>query len=212
MAKLLMASSFLGFSWKFFMLWSSFFMTTPYRVGSLTFFRARVAAHGKYKAICEGDDYWLDPFKLQKQIGFFRANPKCVICGHRIKLYNQENNTFTKITPKKPRISSSFKDFFKDPIIPTVSLVYVKDIMNHPPDVFYNVWSDGSEYYGDWENDMRHGHGEMLYADRKRFVGRWQNDTFYTEPLMVIFMLVYNYGRSRTGSFYLGQEWLLILK
>ena len=46
--------------------------------------------HGKYIAICEGDDYWIDPYKLQKQVDFLESHPDYVMCSHRFNQYIQE--------------------------------------------------------------------------------------------------------------------------
>lgn len=53
-------------------------------------------AHCKseYVALCEGDDYWTDPKKLQKQVDFFRNNPGFTVCFHNaLIVYEQENKT-----------------------------------------------------------------------------------------------------------------------
>lgn len=48
-------------------------------------------AKGKYLALCEGDDYWIDPVKLQKQVDFLEANEDFAICFHDAKIYDETN-------------------------------------------------------------------------------------------------------------------------
>lgn len=51
--------------------------------------------HGKYAALCEGDDYWIDPLKLQKQVDFLEANP-CYSMSHTGFAYYYQNADYIK--------------------------------------------------------------------------------------------------------------------
>jgi glycosyltransferase involved in cell wall biosynthesis len=51
-------------------------------------------AKGKYIAMCEGDDYWTDPLKLQKQVDFLEANTDYKICFHPARLLNDSKGEF----------------------------------------------------------------------------------------------------------------------
>ena len=45
---------------------------------------------GEFTAICEGDDYWTDPLKLQKQYDFLQEHPEIDICTHRAVMIHDE--------------------------------------------------------------------------------------------------------------------------
>lgn len=53
-------------------------------------------AKGKYIAFCEGDDYWTDPLKLQKQVDFLEQNDDYNVVGGASKIYLENSNTFKK--------------------------------------------------------------------------------------------------------------------
>lgn len=54
-------------------------------------------AQGKYIAYCEGDDFWTDPKKLQKQVDFLEANPDYSVCFHDYSVFDARTGVCTEV-------------------------------------------------------------------------------------------------------------------
>lgn len=90
---------------------------------------------GRYIAICEGDDYWTDPFKLQKQIDFLEQNPECVLCFHKVNSVNKHGEIIEREHPADKITYYSWKDFL-NAHVPPLSAVFRNCMKEIPQEIF----------------------------------------------------------------------------
>jgi len=100
-------------------------------------------ARGNYIALCEGDDYWTDPYKLQKQVDFLENNPQYAASFHDVDmLFDDKQLAFSKHHNNPIKETMFFSDVVSnDWLIPTCSFIFKKDKLHFPP--FYGTLNHG---------------------------------------------------------------------
>ncbi|WP_157759858.1 glycosyltransferase family 2 protein [Chryseobacterium piperi] len=87
-------------------------------------------AKGKYIAVCEGDDYWTNPLKLQKQVDFLEQNPTYSITFHKVQETGGSENEIIS-SPSKEE-TYTILDLAKGNFIHTPSVVFRKNFEELP--------------------------------------------------------------------------------
>ena len=94
-------------------------------------------ARGKYIALCEGDDYWTDPNKLQNQVDFLEENPDFSICFHKVKILKNrrlKNDYLTHV----PKEVTTIEDIAVRNYIHTPSVVFRNRLISELPGWYFN--------------------------------------------------------------------------
>lgn len=156
---------------------------SPYSNVGMTrnFQRCLSACTGDFIAVCEGDDYWVDPLKLQKQVGFLTAHPDCAICFNRIYTYFQNTDKFSAFEPNRKLVGNVFntRELVEEYFIGNLSCcMYDAKYMGQiRPDLF-------DLYIGDWMFNIYYSQfGKIGYIEevmsvyRKHAGGVWGNGT-----------------------------------
>ena len=85
---------------------------------------------GKYIALCEGDDYWTDPLKLQKQVEILDSNPNCTLCYHACKnIYEDGFVGLSRDFGTDVKNSYSFKDIVYKYSFQTATVMFRKELI-----------------------------------------------------------------------------------
>lgn len=96
-------------------------------------------ARGKYLAPCEGDDYWTDENKLQKQVDFLESHPDYSMCCHNSYRYYMTKDIFELENPVKKEGDVPARDIILEPDkrwIATSSIVYRRELAFDRPEFF----------------------------------------------------------------------------
>ncbi|AWE06763.1 glycosyl transferase family 2 [Lysinibacillus sp. 2017] len=109
----------------------------------------RKKQRGKYIALCEGDDYWTDEYKLQKQVSYMEENPECTFCFSNAHVEDQNNKGRNRLvipwlTENKNYFNNRSRRYSAGELqllgfIPPMSFLYPKRVLDNLPNWYFDA-------------------------------------------------------------------------
>lgn len=139
------------------------------------------ACHSPYAALCDGDDYYTDPLKLQTQADFLDANPDCALCFHPVQVVYEDGSKPGHIYPPLEQLPRGIKPFYylsdllKCNLIQTNSVMYRWRFKDGLP-----AWFRPDCCPGDWYWHLLHAElGKIGFINRVMSVYRRHQEGIY---------------------------------
>jgi len=122
----------------------------------------------KYVALLDGDDYWTDPLKLQKQVDFLETNTDFAVCFHNVKVsYEDQRQEPWNYCPPDQKGISTLEDLLDRNFIATSSTVFRRMSLGELPSWFCKL------KIGDWGLHILNAqNGKVGYIDEVMSVYR----------------------------------------
>ncbi|SBW03827.1 hypothetical protein KL86DPRO_20210 [uncultured delta proteobacterium] len=139
------------------------------------------AARTPYVAICEGDDYFTNPKKLQTQVDFLDDHPDCGLCFHPVRVVYEDDPSRERVHPRPEDLPHGLRQFYslndliKGNIIQTNSVMYRWAFCHGLP-----VWFRYDLIPGDWYWHLLHAEtGPIGFINTVMSVYRRHKEALY---------------------------------
>lgn len=127
-----------------------------------------MSCSGEYIALLEGDDFWTDPLKLQKQVDLLDSHRELSVCFHRVLKRHETSGRETLAPAGEPAADRfTMSDLLRNNFIPTCSVMFRNGLFREFPSWFRTTPS------GDWPLHILNAlHGDIGYINEVMAVYR----------------------------------------
>jgi glycosyltransferase involved in cell wall biosynthesis len=134
------------------------------------------ACRGRYIALLEGDDYWTDACKLQRQVDFLERNPDFVICYHNARVVYERIAGESHVANVNQKSVSTIEDIIRGWFMMTATIVFRREAMPAFPAWFSRVLN------GDYALQLllTHRGGKVYFLDEEMAVYRRHDSGAYS--------------------------------